>query len=167
MLESQAAHLDDSTINLACFEVNEQIFAFEVSYVREIVRVQEITPLPNAPSLIEGVVDLRGAVIPILDLARVLETVVGDRGDQARIVVLEIDGLVLGLCVDAATDVLTIDAHRLDDVPDLATHAGYDAVRHVLRRENDKPVMVLSLENLVENVYRSALPASLAQGANS
>ena len=164
---SEAMQLTDSTINLACFEVNEQIFAFEVAYVREIVRLQTITPLPNAPSLIEGVVDLRGAVIPILDLARVLASVAGDRGDQARIVVLEVDGLVMGFCVDAATDVLTIDADCLDDVPDLATQAGYEAVRHVLRREGEKPVMVLSVDHLVENVYRSALPVSPGQGADS
>jgi chemotaxis signal transduction protein len=69
------------------------------------------------------------------------------------------------LWVDAATDVLTLDANRLEDVPDLATHAGYDAVRHVVRRSGDSPVMVLALENLVEDVYRSALRRSGAEGA--
>ena len=155
---------DASTVNLACFEVKGQIYALEVAYVREIVRIQEITPLPNAPELIEGVVDLRGAVIPVLDLARVLSRGRSEDGIHARIVVLEIDQLVLGLWVDAATDVLTLDSSCLEDVPDLAAHAGYDAVRHVIRREGESPVMVLSLENLVEDVYRSALPGSARRG---
>lgn len=167
MLESSAtARLDVSTVNLACFEVKGQIYALEVSHVREIVRLQEITPLPNAPELIEGVVDLRGAVVPVLDLARVLGLGTGDDGTQARIVVLEFDGLVMGLWVDAATDVMSLDADRLEDVPDLAVHAGYDAIRHVIRRADQAPVMVLSIENLVENVYRSALRANTADMAS-
>ena len=155
---------EGSTVNLACFEVKGQIYALEVAAVREIVRIQEITPLPNAPALIEGVIDLRGAVIPVIDLAKVLARGTADDGMHARIVVLEVDGLVLGLQVDAATDVLSLEAHRLEDVPDLATHAGYDAVRHVVRREGEAPVMVLSLETLVESVYRSALPSPAGQG---
>ncbi len=164
-MSSAAFHgYEGSTVNLACFEVKGQIYALEVAAVREIVRLQQITPLPNAPALIEGVIDLRGAVIPVLDLAKVLGRGAGDLGTLARIVVLEIDGLVLGLQVDAATDVLTLDADRLEDVPELATHAGYDAVRHVVRREGESPVMVLSLETLVESVYRSALPSQSDQG---
>ena len=164
-MSSAALHVHDgSTVNLACFEVNEQIYALEVAAVREIVRVQEITPLPNAPVLIEGVIDLRGAVVPVIDLAKLLGRGTATGGMLARIVVLETDGLVLGLQVDAATDVLTIDAARLEDVPELAAQAGYDAVRHVVRREGESPVMVLSLETLIESVYRSALPSQADQG---
>lgn len=164
-MSSAALHVHDgSTVNLACFEVKEQIYALEVAAVREIVRVQEITPLPNAPVLIEGVIDLRGAVVPVIDLAKLLGRGTATGGMLARIVVLETDGLVLGLQVDAATDVLTIDAARLEDVPELAAQAGYDAVRHVVRREGESPVMVLSLETLIESVYRSALPSQADQG---
>ena len=155
---------EGGVVNLACFEVKGQIYALEVAYVREIVRIQQVTPLPNAPSLIEGVIDLRGAVIPVVDLARALSRGEGEKTLNARIVVLEIDGLVLGLQVDAATDVLSLEAHRLEDVPDLAAHAGYDAVRHVVRREGEAPVMVLGLEALVERVYRSALPERSHEG---
>jgi len=157
----------DSAVNLACFDVKGQIYALEVAHVREIVRLQEITPLPNAPALIEGVVDLRGAVIPVLDLARVLGRGQSGDGMHARIVVLEFEGLLMGLWVDAATDVLTLDPDRLEDVPTLASHAGYDAVRHVVRRPHDSPVMVLALEDLVENVYRSALRNGGSGGEDS
>jgi chemotaxis signal transduction protein len=65
--------------------------------------------------------------------------------------------MVVGLSVEAATDVLSLKVSELEDVPDLATHAGYDAVRHVVRREGEPPVMVLSLEHILESIYRSAL----------
>lgn len=146
-----------STVNLACFEVKDQICAIEVEYVREIVRIMQITPLPDAPALIEGVIDLRGAVIPVLDLVRVLNRGTASNGMDARIIVLEVDDLVFGLWVDAATDVLALDVHQMEDVPDLARHAGYDAVRNVVRRAGQPPIMVLAVDRLVENIYRSAL----------
>ena len=151
---------EDSTVNLACFEIKGQIYAIEVEFVREIVRILTITPLPNAPSLIEGVIDLRGTVIPVMDLRRVLNCGTGSTDMHARIIVLEVDGLALGVWVDAATDVMTLDAGRLEDVPDLALQAGYDAVRHVVRRPDEAPIMILSVDRLIESIYRSALPGT-------
>lgn len=145
-------------VNLACFEVAGRVYAIDVSQVREIVRFMEVTPLPKAPSLIEGVVDLRGSVIPVIDLGNALGGAKVEVTQRARIVVLENDGLVFGLCVDAAVDVLSVDAAALEDPPALAVQAGYDAVRAVVRQESSQPVMVLALEHILENVYRSALP---------
>ena len=158
MSELSMGMLSASTVNLVCFEVEDALYAIEITSVREIVRMTEITPLPKAPPLIEGIVDLRGTVIPVLDLARVLGRGKSPGGRRARIVVLELDGLVVGLQVDAVTDVIVIDAARLEDVPGLAARAGYDAVRHVVRRPGEAPVMVLDVEALIESVYRSAIP---------
>ena len=155
--DTQSAFLNDNQVNLACFDVGGRLYALDVSQVREIVRFQEATPLPMGPRMIEGVIDLRGAVIPVIDLSRVLGLGVTKETNQARIAVLDCDGMVFGLCVEAATDVLSLDANALEDVPELATQAGYDSVRHVVRRPGEEPVMVLSLERILEEVYRSAL----------
>lgn len=152
-----------SQINLASFEVRGRAFAIDVTQVREIVRMQEITPLPRAPDLIEGVVELRGGVVPVLDLGRILGGERCEVGSRARIAVLDCDGLVLGLCVEAATDVLVLDAADLEDVPALASQAGYEVVRAVVRRESSAPVMVLSLDHVLESVYRSALSQQVEQ----
>jgi len=144
-------------INLACFEVHGRIYALDVTQLREIVRWQEATPLPHAPDLIEGVIDLRGVVIPVLDLGRALAGQPTEVTGRSRVVVLECDGMVLGLSVEAAVDVLSVPASALEDPPALAVQAGYDAVRAVVRRDGEAPVMVLSLDHILECVYRSAL----------
>jgi purine-binding chemotaxis protein CheW len=133
------------------------MFALDVAHVREIVRWQTITPLPVAPRLIEGVIDLRGAVVPVVDLARAPRHGRGAKSATARIAIVESDGLVMGLAIDAAVEVMSIDAIALEDPPALATQAGYDAVRAVVRRPDDAPALVLSLEHILESVYRSAL----------
>ncbi len=162
--ERDVGVVEGGQINLACFEVRERIYALDVTQLREIVRWQPATPLPHAPELIDGVIDLRGAVIPVLDLGRALLGESGEVTGRSRIVVMEVDGMVLGLCVEAAVDVLTVDARALEDPPALAVHAGYDAVRAVVRREGAAPVMVISLDYLLECVYKSALSAN---GASS
>ena len=145
--------------DLACFEVNGNVLAIDVLQIREIVRWQEVTPLPQSPALIEGVIDLRERVIPVVDLGRALGGAAIERSPRARIVVLEVDGLVLGLRVAAAIDVLSLESQTVEPPPQLAMQAGYDAVRAVVRRPGASPVLVISLDHLLENIYRSALPA--------
>lgn len=143
-------------IELACFGVGEHTFAIDVQQVREVARCPAITPLPKAPPLIEGVVDLRGRVIPVVDLGRALLGAPLEADALARVAVLEADGLVFGLRVGSAADVLSLPASALEEPPLLATQAGYDAIRAVVRREGASPVLVLSVEHLLESVYRSA-----------
>ena len=148
--------IHDVSVDLACFEVSGQIYGIDVLHIREIVRSQETTALPSAPELIEGVIDLRGAVIPVVDLARALGSGRAGGDGNARIAIVELDELVFGLRVDAAVDVISPAAASVEEPPALATHSGYDAVRAVVRRQNEAPVLVLSLEHILESVYRSA-----------
>ena len=156
------AALEAGSVNLACFEVAGRVYALDVGQVREIVRCQEVTPLPRAPELIEGVIDLRGMLLPVIDLGRALGGAAVARSGRARIVVVEADGLMLGLCVDAALEVLSLEPSALEDPPALAVQAGYDTVRAVVRRQGDRPVLVLALDHILECVYRSALTTARA-----
>lgn len=146
-------------MTLGCFEVGGRVLAIDVTHMREVVRWQEVTPLPNAPRLIEGVIDLRGSVVPVVDLGKALGVDPVKPSLSARIVVTETDGLVMGLAVDAAIEVLPVEVERLEDPPALATQTGYDAIRAVVRRADQDPILVLSLDHLLESVYRSALNA--------
>jgi purine-binding chemotaxis protein CheW len=150
----------ETTVDFACFEARGRVYGIEVLQIREIVRSQEVTPLPRAPELIEGVIDLRGVVIPVIDLGRVLCGQRAEEGSETRLAILEVDGMVLSLRVDAAVDVISVEASDVDEPPALATHAGYDTVRAVVRRADAPPVLILSLEHLLESVYRSALPSA-------
>jgi len=148
---------EDNEIQLACFEVNGNTYAIEVSQIREIVRWIKPTPLPKAPALIEGVVDLRDALIPIVDLGRALGGEVAKEIETSRIVIVDVDDMVIGLRVDSATEVMVTSVQSLETAPALATHAGYDTIRGAIRRPGESPVMVLSLEDILETVFRSAI----------
>jgi purine-binding chemotaxis protein CheW len=148
---------EDATLELACFEVQGQSYGVDVQQVREIVRAQTVTPLPRAPGLIEGVIDLRGSIIPVVDAGRVLGGDAIAENPKSRIAIVEVEGLVFGLRVDAAAEVIVVSAAEIGDAPPLVAHAGYETVRAVVRRDGERPTLMLSLEHLLESVYRSAL----------
>jgi len=148
---------DASRVLLGCFEVGGGAVAIEVSQLREIVRHRSATPLPGAPTPIEGVIDLRGALVPVVDLGRLLG---GERlrlGPRSRIAVVEVDGMAIGLAVDAAVQILAVPSDALADPPTLAMQSGCGATRAMVRRSDGPPIAVLSLEHLVERLYRVAL----------
>jgi purine-binding chemotaxis protein CheW len=155
MSDASSTTSSENEITLGCFEVGGRLIAIDVANVREVVRWQPVTPLPKSPALIEGVIDLRGTLVPVVDLGRALSECKVEPTAGTRIVVTETDGLVVGLTVDAAVEVLQVSATSMEDPPSLATHAGYDAARAVVRRPDSEPIVVLSLESLLEAVYRS------------
>jgi purine-binding chemotaxis protein CheW len=156
LADSPKAHAE-SRVLLGTFSVGGRPVAIEVAQLREIVRFEAPTALPGAPELVEGVIDLRGALVPVVDLGRLLGGEKLRPGPHARIAVVEIDGLVIGLAVDAAIEILPVDASAFGDPPRLVVEAGCEATRAVVRRADAPPVAVLSLEYLLEALHRAAL----------
>ena len=154
----QQVAADETRVELACLEVRGQLFGIDVQQVREIVRAQAPTPLPKAPRLVEGVIDLRGVIVPVVDLGRALGGAPVADGAGARIAIVEVDGLAFGLRADAACEVLAVMGSDVQSPPALVAQTGYDAVRAVVRRPGESPVLVLALESVLESVYRSGLP---------
>jgi purine-binding chemotaxis protein CheW len=143
-------------VGLACLALRGRVVAIELHQVREIVRAEALVKLPFAPSLIEGVMELRGGVVPVVDLGRALdgEPLAPARGQ--RVALVEVQGLRFGLRADAALDVVSVDAAQVEPTPALATQAGYGAVTGIVRREGGPPALILSLEHLLATIERSS-----------
>ncbi len=140
------------SLQLACFGVGRQHFGIDVRNVRHIVRASAPTPLPAAPALIEGILELEGGVLPVADLGRVLGLGPVSDPDTARIAVVETDGLAFGLRVERAEDVLTVGASALEAPPALAARVGYDVLHAVVQRPGAEPVLVIALDALVRRI---------------
>lgn len=158
---------EESHVEVARFEVHGQLYGIDVQQIREIVRAQTVTPLPRAPGLIEGVIDLRGVIVPVVDAGRVLAGAAIVDGPKARIAIVEVEGLVFGLRVASAAEVVAVAGSDIGDAPPLVAHAGYEIVRAVVRRDGERPTLVLSLEHLLECVYRSALAPQSGAGSHT
>lgn len=162
MREAEVAGQEGSELVFACFQVAGRIYALDVSHLREVLRWQPATPLPQAPALIEGVIDVRGGIVPVIDLGRVLAGTPLRSDPRARIAVAEVDGMVVGLAVEAAIGVISVAATSLEAPPALAMQAGYDTALAVLRRPDAEPILLLALDRLLQRIQgpEPAPPAS-------
>jgi len=98
----------DKEIQAVGFRIGRETYGLPISMVREIVRVPEITSVPDAPDYIEGVINLRGRIIPVVDLRKRFGDKTGESNKKNRIVVVEMNGRAIGLIVNSASEVLRI-----------------------------------------------------------
>lgn len=132
---------------LITFEVNGQIFGVDITSVREIRAWSRVTPLPNVPHYVAGVVNLRGTVLPVFDLAARLGWETTEATPRHAIIVAQIEGQTRGLIVDSVSDIVTIACDALQPAPSLANEELTQFVEGLAANE-DQMVMVLNLDAL-------------------
>jgi purine-binding chemotaxis protein CheW len=98
----------DKDLQIVGFRIGDETYGVRISAVREIVRVPAITAVPNAPDYIEGVINLRGKIIPVMDLRKRFGIKNVEPNKKNRILVVELENKVLGLIVNSASEVLKI-----------------------------------------------------------
>jgi len=104
----------DKELQVVGFRIGRETFGLPISIVREIVRVPEITSVPNAPDYIEGVINLRGRIIPVVDLRKRFGEKVTEPSKRNRIVVAELENRRIGLIVNSASEVLKIPPSEIE-----------------------------------------------------
>ncbi len=104
----------EKELQVVGFRIGRETFGLPISMVREIVRVPEITSVPNAPDYIEGVINLRGRIIPIVDLRKRFGEKSAGRDKKNRIVVVELEKRAIGLIVNSASEVLRIPPSEIE-----------------------------------------------------
>jgi purine-binding chemotaxis protein CheW len=108
---------------LVGFRIGKETFGVPIHLVHEIVRVPEITAVPDAPEYVEGVINLRGKIISVIDLRKRFGEKRIERSRKNRILVAEIERKMVGLIVDAASEVLRVSPEEIEDPPDVLDDA--------------------------------------------
>jgi len=104
----------DKDLQIVGFRIGRETFGLPIALVREIVRVPEITAVPNAPNYMEGVINLRGRIIPVVDLRKRFGEKVIEPHKKNRIVVVELESRSLGLIVNSASEVMKIPPSEIE-----------------------------------------------------
>jgi purine-binding chemotaxis protein CheW len=107
-------------MQLVGFVIGKELFGVDILMVQEIIRETPITPIPNAPDFIEGVINLRGNIIPVIDLRRRLNLRdVTTPAGQTWIMILNVNGRITGFIVDSVTQVLKVPSNSIKPPPDI------------------------------------------------
>jgi purine-binding chemotaxis protein CheW len=142
--ETNRAHARE----LIAFRIGTQEFCVDVMSVREIRGWTPATALPQSPSFVRGLINLRGAVLPIVDLAARLGFPVAEPTDRHVIIVAQIGGQIVGLLVEAVSDILTMTEELVQPTPDIASEAAKAFVRGILAIEG-RMISLIELDNVL------------------
>lgn len=146
---------DGKILQLVTFKLGNEEFGVDILKVQEINRMMEITRIPNAPPFIEGVINLRGKIIPIVDLRKKLGFMNGNMFSEktTRIIVVELDGLVLGFIVDSVSEVLRIPENTIEPPPSIVGGVESDYIEGVGKLDN-RLLILLELKKLFTSTDR-------------
>jgi purine-binding chemotaxis protein CheW len=130
---------------LVVFSIKDEEFGVDITQVKEIVKLADITFVPKAPTFIEGVINLRGHIVAIIDLAKRLGFPTSPRGEETRIIVVEIGSSLVGMIVDAVSEVLKLPSGSIEEVPSLIET---EVPEHYIRGVGKLPSKLLILLDL-------------------
>jgi purine-binding chemotaxis protein CheW len=143
-------------VQLVTFRVGGEEFGLDVFAVHEIIRYAGVTPVPRAPEFVEGVLNVRGTVVPVVDLRRRFEVAERPFDEETRIVLAEYGGERLGLVVDSVTEVLRAPETAISAPPAYIRGIAAEFVRGIVRLEA-RLVILLDLERILSSQERIAL----------
>lgn len=155
-MESSAAQASEQQV--VVLELAGESYGVEISKVQEIIRMQPITRVPNGPACIEGVINLRGRVIPVLDLRKRFGLEAGETTRRSRIVVAELGEHTVGMVVDAVSEVLLVPADAVEPPSSLVTTTDSAFLRGVAKLD-DRLVLLLDLSRLLTRDESTELAA--------
>ena len=134
-------------LQLVTFGIGSEEFAVDILSVQEINRMMALTRVPQSPPEVEGVINLRGKIIPVVDLRKRFGMAQAEKSEQSRIVVVEVHGRTIGFIVDRVNEVLRISGKIVEPAPTMVCSVDSDFIAGVGKLE-DRLLILLDLERL-------------------
>jgi purine-binding chemotaxis protein CheW len=133
---------------LVIFELGNENYGLDISTVEGIIKIQEITKMPRAPEFVEGVTNLRGMVVPVLDLRKRFGLPIFDNTRETRIVIVNIGKTKVGMIVDGVSEVLRVQEDAIEPTPPMISSVSTAFIRGIAK-VNNKLVTLLDLSKVL------------------
>ncbi len=135
-------------LQLVTFSLGNEEFSVDILKVQEIIRLMELTRVPKAPKFIEGVINLRGKVIPVMDLRKRFSMPEAEDSSEARIIVVELDNATVGFRVDGVSEVLRLPADTVDPPPTMVYGIETEYIKGVGKLD-DRLIILLDIDKVL------------------
>lgn len=143
-------------LQLVTFRLGNEEYSLDILKVQEIIRHMELTRVPRTPDFVDGVINLRGRVIPVLDLRKRFGLAADERTNETRIIVVDVDETTVGLKVDAVSEVLRLPADTVEPAPAIVTGSESDYIKGVGKLEG-RLLILLDVGRILSRTERDAL----------
>lgn len=156
VMEKVSTQQTDEILQLVSFVIGEEEFGVDILAVQEIIRMIEITRVPNSPHFVEGVINLRGKVIPVVNLRNRLGLPPKEYSKSTRIIVVELEKKTVGFIVDSVSEVLRISTIVTEPPPQMVGRVDSEYITAVGKLE-DRLVILLDLNRILSNKEKAML----------
>ncbi len=161
-----------TSLQFVGFRLADQEYAFRIEQIQEIVIPDRVTRMPQVPEYVEGVTNLRGAIVPVINLRRLFDLEARVKDDETRMIVANVGSRIIGCTVDAVTQVIRVTPENIQPAPELVKADGANYLAGFARLES-RLVILLEIEELldpsklehVQEVARRGLALSPAASA--
>lgn len=135
-------------IQIVVFGIGKEFYGVSIESVHEIVRVPEITAVPDAPEFLEGVINLRGRIIPVVDLRKRLRIERAERTKSSRVLITENDGRMIGILVDFVSEVRKLAGDAVEPPPEMIAAVGIEYITGVAKID-DRLIIFLDMKSIL------------------
>lgn len=142
----------DQSIQLVTFQLGEELYGINIMEVREIVRLQDVRTIPSAPAYVEGIINLRGNIVPIINLHRRFH-IQREQSEEDKLLsgfmILELNGMELGVFIDEVSRVVTVNTAEIQEPPQILSGIGKEYIQGVAP-DADGYLIILDIERLFD-----------------
>jgi purine-binding chemotaxis protein CheW len=147
------------------FYLNEEVYAFEALRVQEIIEYSAVTKVPHLPDYLKGVINLRGTIIPVVDLKGKFGMASEGYKKHTCIIVTELSNGVMGLIVDAVSDILYLTKSNISDTPSFGAKVNTEFIKG-MGKVSDNLVLVLAVDKILSGTETQEVTNAVSQAAN-
>jgi purine-binding chemotaxis protein CheW len=149
------------TMQLVSFKLGKELYGIEITKVREIILITEITRIPETPVFLKGLINLRSTVIPVIDLRVRFGLPESDLSDESRIMVIQACGRTIGIMVDAVSEVLRVKHDQIAPPPPTVAGLGRDYLSGLVKLD-DRLLILLDIDKIFGEEEMTAIKSSVA-----
>ncbi len=139
------------TNQFLAFKLEEEIFAFDISKVREVLEFSTVTKVPQTPDMMKGVINLRGSVVPVIDMRTKFGMGETEKTVNTVVIIIELDldgeSTMIGALVDSVKEVMDLDAEHIEPPPNIGTRLNTDFIRG-MGKQDDQFIIILDIERI-------------------
>jgi len=144
-----ASTVREEVLQFVTFTLNNEEYAVDILSVQEINRITEITKIPNSPDYVEGVVNLRGKVIPVINLRKKFSFEEKLIDDTSRIIIMDIQDITYGVIVDAVSEVLRVPSSTVEPTPPMSSEANSKFIKGLAKLDG-RLIILIDIDNLID-----------------
>ena len=134
----------DDYMQWVTFRLDQEVYGVNVMQVQEVLRMTDIAPVPGAPDYVLGIINLRGNVVTVIDARKRFNLHAKDSDDATRIVIIEVNGQVIGILVDSVAEVINLRSSEIEASPNLGKDESEQSrfIQGVFSRDNDILILI-------------------------